>query len=113
MPKLKSPKDVFCARLRDARRRAGVSQKDLGIKAGIDEFVASTRINRYELGVHEPDLETAGRLARALGVPLAYLFAEDDRQARLLRAFAALPRAQQENILAQIEASASGGDANN
>lgn len=84
-----------------------MSQKDLGIAAGLDEFVASTRINRYETGVHEPDLETAGRLAKALGVPLAYLFAEDDRQARLLIAFAALSKAKQDELLASLEADAS------
>jgi transcriptional regulator with XRE-family HTH domain len=83
-----------------------MSQKDLGIAAGLDEFVASTRINRYETGVHEPDLETAGRLAKALGVPLAYLFAEDDRQARLLIAFAALSKAKQDELLASLEADA-------
>ena len=81
-----------------------MSQKELGIAAGLDEFVASTRINRYETGVHEPDLETAARLAQALGVPLAYLFADDDRQARLLLAFAALSKAQQDAILASVEA---------
>ncbi|TDR45574.1 helix-turn-helix protein [Tahibacter aquaticus] len=80
-----------------------MSQKDLGIAAGLDEFVASTRINRYETGVHEPDLETAGRLAQALGVPLAYLFADDDRQARLLLAFAALSKGRQDAFLAEIE----------
>lgn len=80
-----------------------MSQKVLGIAAGLDEFVASTRVNRYETGVHEPDLETAGRLAQALGVPLAYLFAEDDRQARLLLAFAALSKTQQDVFLADIE----------
>jgi transcriptional regulator with XRE-family HTH domain len=100
----KSPKAVFCARLKAARRSARMSQKELGIAAGLDEFVASTRINRYETGVHEPDLETAARLAQALGVPLAYLFADDDRQARLLLAFAALSKAQQETFLANIEA---------
>ncbi|MGB9578576.1 MAG: helix-turn-helix domain-containing protein [Halothiobacillaceae bacterium] len=43
-------------RLKQARVAADVSQKNLGIKAGIDPSVASTRINRYELGVHKPDL---------------------------------------------------------
>ena len=43
------------ARLKQARVAAGLSQKMLGIEAGIDAFVASTRINRYELGIHKPD----------------------------------------------------------
>jgi transcriptional regulator with XRE-family HTH domain len=103
MAKPRSAKQVFCTRLKGARRRAGMSQKELGIAAGLDRFVASTRINRYEVGVHDPDAETAGRLALALDVPLAYLFAEDDRQARLLLAFAALTREEQDAVLAALE----------
>ena len=72
-------------RLKQARLDAGLSQKSLGIEAGIDEFVASTRINRYELGVHRPDLLTVRKLAEVLDVPVAYFFAdEDDEIAELL-----------------------------
>lgn len=39
--------DIFSKRLKDARQLHGLSQKGLGIAAGIDEFVASARINRY------------------------------------------------------------------
>ena len=55
-------------RLKQARLAAQLSQKQLGIQAGIDEFVASTRINRYELGVHKPDYLTAQKMASVLGV---------------------------------------------
>ena len=73
------------ARLKQARLAAGLSQKALGIEAGIDEFVASTRINRYELGVHRPDLLTVRKLADVLNVPVAFFFAdEDDEIAELL-----------------------------
>ena len=76
------------ARLRQARLDAGLSQKMLGIASGLDEFVASTRINRYELGVHRPDLLTVRNLARALNVPVAYFYAdEDDDLAALLLAY--------------------------
>lgn len=52
---------------------------------GIDAFVASTRINRYELGIHRPDLLTVRKLARVLDVPAAFFFAdEDDEIAELL-----------------------------
>ena len=70
-------RQIFCKRLKEARVTKGLSQKQLGIVAGIDEFVASTRINRYEKGIYEPDIETAGRLAEALDIPLAYLYADD------------------------------------
>lgn len=73
------------ARLKQARLAAGLSQKMLGIEAGIDAFVASTRINRYELGIHKPDLLTVRRLAEVLKVPVAFFYADaDDEIAELL-----------------------------
>jgi transcriptional regulator with XRE-family HTH domain len=72
------------ARLKQARLAAGLSQKQLGIQAGIDEFVASTRINRYELGVHMPDYLTAQNLAKVLGVSAAFLYAPEDDVAELI-----------------------------
>ena len=75
---------VQSRRLRQAREAAGLSQKILGINAGLDEFVASTRINRYETGVHQPHARTMQRLADVLGLPLPYFYAEDDGLARLI-----------------------------
>ena len=73
------------ARLKQARVAAGLSQKMLGIEAGIDAFVASTRINRYELGIHKPDLLIVRRLAEVLKVPMAFFYADtDDEIAELL-----------------------------
>ncbi|MBY0411147.1 MAG: helix-turn-helix domain-containing protein [Burkholderiaceae bacterium] len=73
------------ARLKQARLNAGFSQKMLGIEAGIDDFVASTRINRYELGIHRPDLLTVRKLAKVLNLPVAFFYAdEDDEIAELL-----------------------------
>ncbi len=78
---------VYSRRLREAREAYGVSQRNLGIEAGLDDFVASTRINRYETGVHQPDLQTLQRLAAVLGLPVAYFYAEDDELARLIREY--------------------------
>ena len=103
MSRPREPSSTFSRRLRQARQDAGLSQKDLGILAGLDPFVASTRINRYEQGVHAPDQETAKRLAKALGVPMAYLYADNERLARMIRAFSALDVAEQERILKTIE----------
>lgn len=76
------------ARLKQARLAAGLSQKMLGIAAGIDEFVASTRVNRYELGVHRPDLLTVRKLAQVLGVPMAFFYSDaDDEIAELLLSY--------------------------
>jgi transcriptional regulator with XRE-family HTH domain len=76
---------TFQRRLKQARLAKGLSQKGLGMAAGIDEFVASTRINRYENGIHQVDLDTAQRLADVLGIPAAYFYAEDDALAEKIR----------------------------
>jgi transcriptional regulator with XRE-family HTH domain len=55
----------------------------------LDEFVASTRVNRYETGVHQPDLQTLQRLAAVLKLPAAYFYAEDDELAQLIADFKA------------------------
>lgn len=78
------PLPVYSRRLREAREAYGISQRTLGIKAGLDEFVASTRVNRYETGVHQPHLQTLQRLARALDLPVAYFYAESEELARLI-----------------------------
>lgn len=61
------------------------------------------RINRYEQGVNRADMDTAAALARALDVPLAYLFAEEDDQAELLLAFAQLSKSERSKLLAHIK----------
>jgi len=103
MPRPREPSSIFSKRLKQARLDAGLSQKELGILAGLDLFVASTRINRYELGIHAPDQTTAKRLAKTLGVPLAFLYADTERLARMIRAFSALDAAEQEQLLKEIE----------
>jgi transcriptional regulator with XRE-family HTH domain len=75
----------------------------LGIQAGLDQFVASTRINRYELGVHEPDMATIERMAQTLDVPVSYLFADDERLARMILAFSQLSVTDKDRLLKDIE----------
>jgi len=65
-------------RIKEARLSMGLSQKALGISAGIDEFSASPRINQYERGKHTPDFSMLKKLAEALNVPTAYFYADDD-----------------------------------
>lgn len=67
--------------------------------------MASTRINRYEVGAHEPDMATIQRLAETLAIPMAYLFAEDDRLARMILAFDKLSATEKERLLKTIEES--------
>ena len=103
MPQKLTPLAILPRRLKEARNRKGLSQRELGIAAGLDRFVASSRINRYEKGVHHPDPVTIQRMADALGVPAAYLLASNDRLARLILAFDSLPVKAQERLVSEVE----------
>ena len=103
MNQRESHRDIFCKRLKEARLAAGLSQKRLGIAAGIDEFVASTRINRYEKGVHEADIHTAQKLAQTLNVPLAYFYVENDQLAAIVMNFDKLSEEDKEKIIHLID----------
>ncbi len=78
------PRNITGRRIRALREGLGWSQEKLGVAIGIDESSARARISRYELGVHEPPLPTVRLIADALGVPLSYLYCEEDQVADLL-----------------------------
>lgn len=92
-------RSVLAKRLKEARLRAGMSQKALGVSAGIDEFSASARVNQYERGKHLPDPRTAERLAEALKVPAPFLYASDDELASWILAYVELPPSSRRTIL--------------
>ncbi|WP_240601823.1 XRE family transcriptional regulator [Oleiagrimonas sp. MCCC 1A03011] len=75
-----------------------------------DKANGSVRINRYEQEVNRADMDTAAALARALNVPLAYLFAEDDDQAQLLLAFAKLSDRERSDLLERAQRLATARD---
>ena len=79
-----SDESPFPKRLKEARKAKGLSQKQLGILAGMDEFAASARMNQYEKGVHSPDFKTVKALADILEVPTAYLYCVEDELAQLI-----------------------------
>lgn len=97
-------RSVFARRLAQARNRAGLSQTQLGVLAGLDPSVASPRINQYERGKHEPQLGTAKRLAEVLGVPPAFLYAEDDSLAELLLIWADMSVTARKKLVKQLAA---------
>jgi transcriptional regulator with XRE-family HTH domain len=97
---------IFANRLRAARLAAGLTQEALGVATGIAAEVARTRINRYERGVNECDLRTAKRLAEALEMPLAALYADTDEIAEAVVAFAQLPLAEQRAVVKELKARA-------
>ena len=83
---------------------AGLTQEALGVAADIAVDVARTRVNRYERGVNECDLRTAKKLADALGLPLAALFADTDEIAELLVEFMKLSMSEQKTLLSELRA---------
>lgn len=98
---MKSPEHPtsFAHRLRWARERAGLTQLELGVRAGLEPKVAAPRINQYENGVHEPKVETAKALADALGIPPAFLYTTDEELAGLLLVWADLESNERRKLL--------------
>lgn len=104
MSRSTSTSPVFPKRLKQARLRSRLTQEQLGIAAGIDEFSASARVNQYEKGKHTPKLQMGQRLAKALHVPTSFLYEEDDLLASLLAIAARLPREKRKALLKSAEA---------
>lgn len=71
-------------RLKTARFHAGLTQFELGVKAGLEEESASSRISHYENETHQPDFGLVRKLAQALDVPAAYFYAEEDELAEII-----------------------------
>ncbi len=92
----------FGKRLKQARQKAEVSQKNLGILAGIEESNASAVMNQYERDTHIPKFATVRNIARQLNVPTAYFYADDDELAELLLLYGSLNSANQKEILENI-----------
>src|ERR1700728_312393 len=90
---------IVAKRLKEARSRAGISQKQLGIRAGIDDFSASARINQYERGKHMPDLQTLARLAAVMQKPVPYFYCQDAELAEVIVKFSALGKAERKRVL--------------
>lgn len=101
-PNARSAREIFALRMKKLRRDLGISQKTLGVAMGLPEDVAGVRINRYERAVHDCDTETAQKMAKALGVSLAYLYAETDELAELIKDFTSLSSGEQKEILDAI-----------
>ncbi|WP_133951941.1 helix-turn-helix domain-containing protein [Rhodanobacter sp. TND4FH1] len=70
-----APRGVVAARLRQARQLRGFSQREVGVRMGLDKDTASARISRYESEAMAVSLDSLFELARALDVPPAYLLA--------------------------------------
>lgn len=93
----------LCKRLKEARLAAKLSQKKLGIAAGMDEFSASARMNHYEQGRHSPDYATLKRIAKVLKLPVAYFYAETDELASFIRLFKQLKASTRLSLLKKLD----------
>lgn len=99
-------RSMFTKRLKEARLALDISQRELGRRIGLSEDVVSSRVTRYELGTSEPDFVTASKLAKELGVPLAYLLADNDALADIILAVADMSPAEQRRMAAELKAKA-------
>ncbi|WP_337167160.1 helix-turn-helix transcriptional regulator [Vibrio parahaemolyticus] len=86
-------------RLKEARKKAKLSQKALGVLIGMDESSASPRMNQYEKGKHTPDVKTLKLIADELGVPLSYFFCEDKVSAELAVNLNKLSQSDKQKVL--------------
>jgi transcriptional regulator with XRE-family HTH domain len=86
-------------RLKQARIAAGLSQKGLGIAAGIDEFSASARMNQYETGKHVPDYLTLKHISSVLERPVAYFYADDDTLAEIILLYHLMSKSNKKKLL--------------
>lgn len=66
-------------------------RKKMGIRAEIDEFTASPRVNQYERDRHIPEFQTVERFAAVLGVPAPYFYCRDDALAEWILSYPGLP----------------------
>lgn len=97
------PPTLFASRMKAARQMLGISQMELGVRAGIDESSASARINQYERGKHTPDFLTVCNLAKVLGIPAAFFYAEDDNLAELIMIFGKLRNTDRKALVSFAE----------
>lgn len=94
-----SIKSPISKRLKEARLEADISQKQLGIKAGIDEFVASARMNQYETGKHVPDYDIVHQIAKALDIPAPFFYTDDKQLAHIIKSYGRLNKSQSTELV--------------
>jgi transcriptional regulator with XRE-family HTH domain len=92
-------KSPVSKRLKQARLDAKMSQKQLGIAIGIDQFVASPRMNQYETGKHTPDFTVVEKIAKVLKEPSSYFYTTEDDLAELIKIYGSLSKKDQQQLI--------------
>ncbi|WP_028108745.1 helix-turn-helix domain-containing protein [Ferrimonas futtsuensis] len=90
-------------RLKQARQKIGISQRELGLRIGLEPSSASSRMNHYEKGRHTPDFEALERIAKELGVPVAYFFCQAESSAELIRLIEGMTEQERRSLLEKIK----------
>jgi transcriptional regulator with XRE-family HTH domain len=93
---------IVATRLLEMRERAGLSQTQLGVKAGMNELNCGIQICQYETGTHMPNIWLMMRLAAVLQAPLPYFYCEDPQLADLILRFGALGSEQRSRLLGLV-----------
>jgi transcriptional regulator with XRE-family HTH domain len=70
----KEPSDIFSERIRSERKKLGLEQAELAVKAGLP----ATSISHFEGGTRKPSFDNLRRLAQALRVSTDYLLGRVD-----------------------------------
>ena len=96
---IEDAKTRFCRRLKATRKAQKMTLEKLGVAIGLDESCASTRISRYEHGIHTIEYNTAERIAQVLDVPLAYFYADTEEFAELTNIFDHQDHERQQRLL--------------
>jgi len=95
---------VFARRFVQAKERAGLTLEQVAVAAEIDD-AASVRMSQYQRGVHSPRFNVAQQLARALNVPVEFLYSPDDQTAELLLLWHALPKSKRAQLIRSLHES--------
>ncbi|MBF0379842.1 MAG: helix-turn-helix transcriptional regulator [Magnetococcales bacterium] len=77
---------LFGRRLKQARKRVGITQRGLGVKMSLPPNKASVYVNRWELGTRSPRYDDIQKMAKVLGVSPAFFFLgpEEDALAEII-----------------------------
>ena len=93
---------VFARRFVQARERAGLTLEQVAVAAEIDD-AASVRMSQYQRGVHAPRFNVAQNLAKALAVPVEFLYSPDDQTAELLLLWHELSQSKRAELIRALE----------
>ena len=102
MPARKATASPLAKRLKQARLGMGLSQREVGLLAGLDPSVASARINQYERQTHHPNYAFVRKLSHALRRPVAFFYAQEDELAELICLYGRMSAQDRTTLIGKI-----------